>query len=102
MGEQHEILALPLRGGTILPGEIAARADVEELAQACDREVLLRRIDEAEPHRLPSLAKKAVVGSTGRRNGYGEGSAWCSEAKGLSRARVEFEGHGIEVGLTVS
>src|SRR4051812_10833741 len=61
MGEQHEILALPLRGGTILPGEIAARADVEELAQACDREVLLRRVDEAEPHRLPSLAKKAVA-----------------------------------------
>src|SRR4051812_47580909 len=61
MGEQHEILALPLRGGTILPGEIAARADVEELAQALDGEVLLRRIDELEPHRLPSLAKKAVA-----------------------------------------
>jgi len=48
------------------------------------------------------ILKRATVGSIGRRNGYGQGSAWCPEAKGLSRARVEFEGHGIEVGLTVS
>src|SRR6476469_7348794 len=61
MGKQHEILALARRGRAVLPGEIAARTDVEDLAQARDREVLLRRIDEAEPHRLPSLAKKAVA-----------------------------------------
>lgn len=48
------------------------------------------------------ILKRATVGSTGRRNGYGEGSAWCPEAKGFSRARVEFEDHSIEVGLTVS
>jgi hypothetical protein len=51
----------------------------------------------------PEANKSLIVmaGSSGRCNGLGQGSAWCSEAKGLPRARVEFEGNGIEVGLTV-
>jgi hypothetical protein len=32
-----------------------------------DGEALFRRIDELKLHRLPSLAKKVVVGSTGQR-----------------------------------
>src|SRR4051812_19289859 len=59
MGEQDQVLALTARRGPVLPGEVAARADVEDLAQTQDRELSLRRIDEPKPHRRPSLTKKA-------------------------------------------
>src|SRR5271170_5575049 len=36
-------------------------ADAKNLAQTLDGEFLLRRIDETEPHRLPSLAKKVAA-----------------------------------------
>src|SRR5918993_3150297 len=61
MGEQHQVLSLAPRRGAALPGEVAALAHLEDLAQALDGELLFRRIDEPEPHRLPSLAKKAVA-----------------------------------------
>src|ERR687898_174993 len=61
MGEQHQVVPLPLGRGPALPGEVAARAHLEDLAQALDGELLLRPIDELEPHQLPSLAKKAVA-----------------------------------------
>src|SRR6202030_548565 len=48
-------------GRSILPGKIAALADAKNLAETLDREFLLRRIDETEPHRLPSLAKKVAA-----------------------------------------
>src|SRR3954451_15851698 len=61
MGQQHQFLALPPAGRTVLPGEEATLADAEHLAEPLDGELLLRRIDELEPHRLPSLTKKAVA-----------------------------------------
>src|ERR1700712_3069636 len=61
MGEQDQVLALTARRGPVLPGEVAARADAEDLAQTLDGELSLRRIDELEPHRRPSLTKKAVA-----------------------------------------
>src|SRR4051794_11794621 len=61
MGEQDQVLALTARRGPVLPGEVAARADVEDLAQTLDGELSLRRIDELELHRRPSLTKKAVA-----------------------------------------
>src|SRR3712207_2862481 len=61
MSEQHQVLSLTSGRGPALPGEVAALADPEDFAQALDGEVLFRRIDELEPHRLPSLAKKAVA-----------------------------------------
>src|SRR5215210_75529 len=61
MGKQHEVLSLPPTGGTAPPGEVAAWAHPENLAQALDGELFFRRIDELDPHRLPSLAKKAVA-----------------------------------------
>jgi hypothetical protein len=61
MGEQNQIVPLTRARGTTPPGEVAALADAEDFAQALDRELLFRRIDELEPHRLPSLAKKAVA-----------------------------------------
>ena len=61
MGQQHQVLPLARAGRTRSPGEVAAWADTKNLAQTCDGEALFRRIDELEPHRLPSLAKKAVA-----------------------------------------
>ena len=61
MRQQNHVLALSPTGGAILPGEIAALADAENFAEPVNGEFLLRLIDEAEPHRLPSLAKKVVA-----------------------------------------
>jgi hypothetical protein len=61
MRKQHHILPLPPAGETGSPGEIATLADIKHPAKSLDREVLLRPVDEFEPHRLPSLAKKAVA-----------------------------------------
>src|SRR5258708_19258691 len=61
MGQQHHVLILSTAGRSILPGKIAALADAKNLAETLDGEFLLRRIDETEPHRLPSLAKKVAA-----------------------------------------
>src|ERR671911_914744 len=61
VSQQHQILPLARTSRTGAPGEVAAGADTEDLAQALDGEVFFRHIDELEPHRLPSLAKKAVA-----------------------------------------
>ncbi len=58
MGEQHQIVALTLAGRTASPGKVPALAHLKNLAQALDGEFRFRRINEHEPHRLPSLAKK--------------------------------------------
>ena len=47
------------------------------------------------------ILKKGMVGSTGRRNGLGEGSGWCLEAKRLPWPDVERERDRIEVGMAV-
>ena len=54
MGQQHPVLILSTAGRSILPGKIAALANAKNLAETPDGEFLLRRIDETEPHRLPS------------------------------------------------
>src|SRR5271154_1136615 len=61
MGQQRHVLMLSTAGRSILPGKIAALADAKNLAETLDGEFLLRRIDETEPHRLPSLAKKVAA-----------------------------------------
>src|SRR5215213_6309309 len=62
VGQQNEILPLARAGcWTRSPGKVAAGAHFENLTQTGDGEVLFRRIDEPELHRLPSLAKKAVA-----------------------------------------
>src|SRR5580704_10228721 len=61
MGQQHHVLILSTAGRSILPGKIAALTDAKNLAETLDGEFLLRRIDETEPHRLPSLAKKVAA-----------------------------------------
>src|SRR5215218_9879261 len=62
MGEQHQIIALTLAGWTTSPGKVPALAHLKNLAQALDGEFRFRRIDELEPHRLPSLAKNLWTG----------------------------------------
>src|SRR4029077_9014335 len=66
MSQQHHVLMLSTAGRSILPGKIAALADAKNLAETLDGEFLLRRIDETEPHRLPSLAKKSRPSSGSR------------------------------------
>src|SRR5580693_4909820 len=61
MGKQDQVLILWTTRRSILPGKIAALADAKNLAETLDGEFLLRRIDETEPHRLPSLAKKVAA-----------------------------------------
>src|SRR5215217_907497 len=61
MGEQHEVVTPPPRCGAAAPREVAALAHTKDLAQALNGELFFRRIDELEPHRPPSLAKKAVA-----------------------------------------
>ena len=47
------------------------------------------------------ILKKGMVGSTGRRNGLGEGSGWCLEAKRFPWPGIELERDCIEVGLAM-
>src|SRR4051794_28958998 len=61
MRQQHHVVALAATGWPTSPGEIAALADAEHATQAVDGELRFRPIDEREPHRLPSRAKKAVA-----------------------------------------
>jgi len=61
MGQQHHVLALAPAGRATPPGKIAALADAKNFTQALNGEFLFRRIDEPEPHRLPSRTKKAVA-----------------------------------------
>src|SRR4051812_36477018 len=61
MRQQHHVVALAAAGWPTSPGEIAALADAEHAAQAVDRELRFRPMDERKPHRLPSRAKKAVA-----------------------------------------
>lgn len=74
MRQHHHVVTLAPTGGSVLPGEIAALADAEHAAEAVDREIPLRPIDEREPHPSvlamppawlrflsPSRAKKAVA-----------------------------------------
>src|SRR5271163_2628118 len=61
MRQQHHVVTLAAAGRPTPPGKIAALADTKHTAQAMDGEFRFRRIDEREPHRLPSRTKKAVA-----------------------------------------
>src|SRR6516164_2518147 len=61
MRQQHHVVALAAADQPTSPGEIAALANTKHAAQAMDGEFRFCPIDEREPHRLPSRAKKAVA-----------------------------------------
>lgn len=80
MRQQDRVVPLPLARRATMPREIAALTNIEHPAKSLDREVLLRPVDEFRPHRLPSLAKKAVarfrISRSWRRHGW-RGSDQC-------------------------
>jgi hypothetical protein len=90
MRQQHHVVALAATGGPTSPGEIAALADAEHAAQAVDGEFRFRPIDEREPHRLPSRAKKAVaffrMSRSCRRISFSQRSRFSSAVTSLSAA----------------
>jgi hypothetical protein len=61
MRQQHHVVALAAADQPASRGEIAALANTKHAAQAMDGEFRFCPIDEPEPHRLPSRAKKAVA-----------------------------------------
>src|SRR5215208_2294138 len=90
MRQQHHVVALAATGWPTSPGEIAALADAEHTAQAVDREFRFRPIDQREPHRLPSRAKKAVaffrMSRSCRRISFSRRSRFSSAVTSLSAA----------------
>ena len=91
MRQQHHVVALAAAGRPTSPGEIAALADAEHAAQAVDGELRFRPIDEREPHRLPSRAKKAVaffrMSRSWRRISFSRRSRFSSAVTSLSVGR---------------
>src|SRR3954454_22976979 len=88
MRQQHPVVALATASWPTSPGEIAALADAEHAAQAVDGELRFRPINEREPHRLPSRAKKAVaffrMSRSCRRISFSRRSRFSSAATSLS------------------
>src|ERR1044071_2859625 len=90
MRQQHHVVALVATGWPTSPGGIAALADAEHAAQAVDGEFRFRPVDEREPHRLPSRAKKAVaflrISRSCRRISFSRRSRFSSAVTSLSAA----------------
>src|ERR1044071_4440628 len=90
MRQQYHVVALAATGWPTSPGEIAALADAEYAAQAVDGELRFCPIDEREPHRLPSRAKKAVaffrMSRSCRRISFSRRSRFSSAVTSLSAA----------------
>src|SRR3954469_18319788 len=90
MCQQHHVVALAAACWPTSPGEIAALADAEHAAQTVDRELRFHPIDQREPHRLPSRAKKAVaffrMSRSCRRISFSRPSRFSSAVTSLSAA----------------
>src|SRR3954454_1516814 len=90
MRQQHHVFTLAATGWPISPGEIAALADAEHAAQTVDGEFRFRPINEREPHRLPSRAKKAAaffrMSRSCRRISFSRRSRFSSAVTPLSAA----------------
>ena len=68
MGGKNHVIALVQTGLAVFSRIITTDADSHHPAYAFNGHCGLVRIDELVSHRLVSLTKKAVVGSTGQRN----------------------------------
>src|ERR1700687_1550365 len=90
MCQQHHVVTLAAAGWPTPPGEIAALTNTKHTAQAMDGEFRFRPIDEREPHRLPSRAKKAVaffrMSRSWRRVSFSRRSLLNSAVRSLSAA----------------
>src|SRR5665647_2865360 len=84
MRQHYDVITLFSASRAAFPGEIPALADAENLAKSMHGELLLRLIDEIEPHRLPSLAKKVAarfkISRSWRRISFSRRSRFNSEA----------------------
>src|SRR3979490_817188 len=90
MCQQHHVVTLAAAGWPAPPGEIAALTNTKHAAQAMDGEFRFRPVDEREPHRLPSRAKKAVaffrMSRSWRRGSFSRRSRLNSAVRSLSAA----------------
>src|SRR6202165_2827095 len=90
MCQQHHVVTLAAAGWPAPPGEIAALTNTKHAAQAMDGEFRFRPVDEREPHRLPSRAKKAVaffrMSRSWRRVSFSRRSLLNSAVRSLSAA----------------
>src|SRR3981081_3544896 len=90
MCQQHHVVTLVAAGWPAPPGEIAALTNTKHAAQAMDGEFRFRPVDEREPHRLPSRAKKAVaffrMSRSWRRVSFSRRSRLNSALRSLSAA----------------
>src|SRR4029077_446186 len=90
MRQQHHVVALAAADQSTSPGEIATLANTKHAAQAMDGEFRFCPIDEREPHRLPSRAKKAVaffrMSRSWRRISFSRRSRFSSAVTSLSAA----------------
>src|ERR1700692_3640970 len=84
MCQRHHVVTLAAAGWPAPPGEIAALTNTKHAAQAMDGEFRFRPINEREPHRLPSRAKKAVaffrMSRSCRRISFSRPSRWVHTA----------------------
>src|SRR4030081_801668 len=90
MCQQHHVVPWAAAGWPTPPGEIAALTNTKPTAQAVDGELRFRPIDEREPHRLPSRAKKAVaffrMSRSWRRISFSRRSCFSSAVTSLAAA----------------
>ena len=87
MGQQHHLVTLV---GRLLQAKLAALTNTKHAAQTMDGEFRFRPVDEREPHRLPSRAKKAVaffrMSRSCRRISFSRRSRFNSAVTSLSAA----------------
>src|SRR3979411_19255 len=101
MCQQHHVVTLAAAGWPAPPGEIAALTNTKHAAQAMDGEFRFRPVDEREPHRLPSRAKKAVAFfrmsrswrriSFSRRSRFSSAVTSVAAATGFPRITVDWD-----------
>ncbi len=61
VSKENHVIQLSPAGASVPPGVVPADADIQQSTHPLDRQVRLLRINEPEPLRLVSLAKKAVA-----------------------------------------
>src|SRR5260221_12235476 len=90
MCQQHRVVTLAAACRPISPGKIAALTTTTRATQLVDGEWCSRPIDERDPHRLPSRAKKAVaffrMSRSCRRISFSRRSRFSSAVTSLSAA----------------
>ena len=101
MCQNHHVHVLPAAGRAAAHGPQPVRADVHHLTETLGWKRPTMFFDKPEPHGF-WLAKYAVVGSTGQRNGSFEGISRRLEAMRFPWPCIEPKGDLIKVMLCVN